>query len=362
MKDHKIMLVTSRSDFGGGPRHVDQLVELLSRDYDLYMAYPQGGEPYGRKWDGCEGIKGRVYIPYRKFSLKALLELRRFVLENGIQIVHSHGNGAGLYSRLLKLLLPSVKVVHTYHGISDSYNSRIKCLLNKWMGRGLAPLADVYVAVSEGEKRLALQWNFSKEKNTVVIYNGISDSKDRVSPKLSSPMKIVTLSRFDYPKNMDSMYRIAKKLGNEAVSFVWVGDGPDFARLKQQSLADGLKIEFVGFSKEPFKYLLDSDIYLSTSRFEGLPYGLIEAASVGLPIVATNVKGNNECVLSGKTGFLFKTEDEACEIIKRILDSEALYSEMSENAVSFFHDNFTERMMATKLMEVYEKLLKSVLK
>lgn len=336
---------------------MDQLVELLSQNYDLYMAYPQDGEPYGKKWDECTEIKGVVHVPYRKFTLKSLFELRRLIAKNGIKIVHSHGNGAGLYSRLLKVLLPSIKVVHTYHGISDTYSSTIKRILVNMIGRTLAPLADVYIAVSNGEKRLALQWGFSNEKNTVVIYNGISNTTARVKPQLSSPVKIVSLSRFDYQKNMDSMYRIAKALRNAPVSFVWVGDGPDFARLKQQSIEEGVNIKFIGFSKEPFKYLLDSDIYMSTSRFEGLPYGLIEAASVGLPIIASDVKGNNECVLPGKTGFLFKTEEEACESIKRIINSESMYSEMSENAVSFFRDNFTENMMAKKLKEVYDGLL-----
>lgn len=67
-----------------------------------------------------------------------------------------------------------------------------------------------------------------------------------------------------------------------------------------------MPIDFVGFTKEPMKYLQSSDLYLSTSRFEGLPYGLIEAASVGLPIVASNVKGNNEVVNNGYNGSFLK--------------------------------------------------------
>ena len=312
----KILFVTVRSDFGGGPRHVDQLVKNLPTDVEIYMSYPKVGDPYAELWKTDKRIKGTIFIPYRSFSVKALLELKRFVKANKIDIIHSHGNGAGMYSRMLKVLYPKVKVVHTYHGISDVYSSILKFYLSKIVGVLLSPLADLYVCVSNGEKQMALDRRFSRSNNTVVIYNGIpAPQYDNKYEALHSPLTIVTLSRFDYQKNMDSMYRIAKHwAGSKDVRFVWVGDGEDKTRLEQLAKEENVPIDFVGFTTEPMKYLLSSDLYLSTSRFEGLPYGLIEAASVGLPIVASNVKGNNEVVKDGYNGFLFENETEAIKL------------------------------------------------
>lgn len=357
MKQIKILYITVRSDFGGGPKHIDQLVNTLPQNILLYMAYPLDGIPYGVKWSSNSRIVKKINIPYRTFSIKTLLLLRKIIQQNSIQIIHSHGNGAGLYSRILKLFFPSIKVVHTFHGISDTYNSMIKYCLNNMVGVCLAPLANLYIAVSNGEKKLALKRGFSRNNNTVVIYNGIPAFKLKSSHKMNKPLKVVTLSRFDFAKNMDYMYRIAKILKDKPVKFIWVGDGPDFKRLKEQNDEDNLNIEFVGFSKEPYKYLLESDIYISTSRFEGLPYGLIEAASVGLPIVASNVKGNNEVVLPNKTGFLFETENEACDAIDKILQSEFLFEKMSKNAIVFFNQNFTQEKMLSKLISTYYSIL-----
>lgn len=47
----KILLITVRSDFGGGPRHVDQLINNLPQNIEIYVAYPQDGTPYGQEWN-----------------------------------------------------------------------------------------------------------------------------------------------------------------------------------------------------------------------------------------------------------------------------------------------------------------------
>lgn len=353
-----ILLITVRSDFGGGPRHVNQLVEKLPKDVEVFMAYPEDGEPYAERWRRDKRIKGTFFIPYRKFSLKALWGLKNFISQNKIDIIHSHGNGAGLYSRILKLCCPRVKVAHTYHGISDVYSSKFKFVVSKIIGVLLSPLADLYVCVSNGEKRMALDRNFSKDKNTVVIYNGIKDSYFVNHRNIGqSPFKIMTLSRFDYPKNMDCMFRIAKNLaGRDDVRFIWVGDGEDKERLEQQTRVENVPIDFIGFTTDPMKYLLSSDLYLSTSRFEGLPYGLIEAASVGLPIVASDVKGNNEVVQDGYNGFLFKEESEAIKQIETILSDKMKYQQMSIASIDFFKKNFTEEKMIRSLVNEYRKL------
>lgn len=352
----KILYITVRSDFGGGPRHLDQLIDKLDKQYEIYVACPQG-EPYGTKWRNNRSIHV-VEIPYRKFSAKSLLNLRDVIKREGIDIVHSHGNGAGLYSRMLKMLCYNVKVVHTYHGISDSYASSLKATASLIIGRMLAPFADWYICVSNGEKKMAIERHFSKDNNTLVIYNGIEDSHHAARLEQRKPVNFVSLSRFDYQKNMDAMYQIAKAFkDDDRITFTWVGDGEDKDRLEKSAKEEGLKITFTGFSTTPSMYLEQADWYISTSRFEGLPYGLIEAASVGLPILASDVKGNNEVVEDKVSGFLFKTEDQAIDLIRKILDGKYNYNQLSLHAIDFFHENFTEDKMIEKLVELYNSLI-----
>lgn len=349
----KVLLIIVRSDIGGGPRHAAQLVDNLPSNVELYLAVPEG-EPFGTSWRNNDRVKGIVTIPYRRFSVNALGKIKSYVKVNDIHIVHSHGNGAGLYSRLLKLLCKDINVVHTFHGITDNYTSRLKALANLVVGKSLRYLTDDFVLVSNGELRLGEKLGFVNVERSHVIYNGIEDSGEKYD-SVGDTINIVTLSRFDYQKNMNMAFSIAEKFKNDSrITFTWVGDGDDFQRLKEKAREENVNINFVGFSTKPMEYLKSADVYLSTSRFEGLPYALVEAASVGLPIVATNVRGNNECVKDGETGFLFESIDDGVDCIKKLLDV-STRMELCKKARKFYLENFTIEKMIDKVVGLYEK-------
>ena len=348
----RVLLITVRSDFGGGPRHVNQLIEHLSSDIELFVAYPENGDPYAQMWKNNSRIAGSIFIPYRRLSVATLFKLRRFVQENSIDIIHSHGNGAGVYSRLMRLLGVKAKIIHTFHGVTDNYTSKLKKIFMKISGKFFSLCTDKFVLVSKGEFALAKKMGFLKEEKSIVIYNGIEPLGDRI---LSDRFNIVTLSRFDYQKNMDYAYEIAVALKDEDIYFTWVGDGPDFERLKQRAESEKLKVLFTGFSNTPVDYLKNASIYLSTSRFEGLPYALIEASSVGLPIVATNVVGNNETLEDGVSGFLFDSKESAIDKILSLKKNRQMLEKMSAQAKMFFERNFAQAKMLDKIESLYKK-------
>ena len=352
----RVLLIIVRSDFGGGPRHVHQLVEHLPAIVELYMAYPEVGDPYADLWKNKSNIKGTCFIPYRKFSIKTLFRLKKFIKQNKIDIVHSHGNGAGLYSRILKILGCKVKVVHTFHGITVNYSSFLKKIANQVSGFILRPFTNRFILVGKGELELGEKIGVLNDTRSSVIYNGIETPLE-VIKKTNNAINIVTLSRFDYQKNMDLAYEIASKLkSHKEICFIWVGDGDDMERLKNQADKENLNIKFIGFSKEPMKYLAEADLYLSTSRFEGLPYALIEASSMSLPIIATNVIGNNECVDDGETGYLFDTCEEAVDKIEYLVSDKSKIDEMSHKSREFFCANFTIEKMLSDLLNVYNSI------
>ena len=100
-----------------------------------------------------------------------------------------------------------------------------------------------------------------------------------------------------------------------------------------------------------------TDLYLSTSRFEGLPYALIEAASVGLPIVATDVVGNNEVVLHDYNGLVFKTEQEAVDAIKKLSINADLLNRYSINSRELYLKTFTMEKMISSIVDTYVQVL-----
>ena len=103
-KSSKILYLNLRSDWGGAPKHIDILYKNIGPDFLIYFAAPIS-EPYGISWYKLVGKERFFELEHRKFSISKLLELKSFIKNNEIKIVHAHGKGAGLYGRLLKILL-----------------------------------------------------------------------------------------------------------------------------------------------------------------------------------------------------------------------------------------------------------------
>jgi len=353
-----ILFITLRADFGGGPQHLDLLINNLTKEYIIYLACPND-RPYYYNWKNNINVKDIFILPHRKFSVVKLLCLLKYIKEKKIEIIHSHGKGAGIYSRLIKLFYPKIMLIHTYHGIHlQTYNS-LKKFLYIIMERLLYYLTDFLINVSNGEKEVCISNKLiprNSNKN-IVIYNAVNKlnkiNDAKIKLYLDNKFVITTISRFDYQKNMQQAYKIAEYFKNDKnIIFLWIGDGEDKEALEKLANNNNVNIFFTGFTRDIELYLSATDLYLSTSRWEGLPIALIEALSLGIPIIASNVVGNREVVLHGKTGYLFKNVEKAIKFINLLKNNVDLYKTFSYNALEFF-TNFNIQQMIEKLEKIY---------
>ncbi|MCX2718547.1 glycosyltransferase [Lentiprolixibacter aurantiacus] len=362
----RIMHISLRADYGGAPNYMDVMANNLSDSYELYFACPED-KPYFEKWKSNPRIKQVFVLPHRKFSVKFLLRLSSFIRENKIKLIQSNGKGAGVYGRLLKLTNPRLKIIHAYRGVHIQKYNLLQKYLYLFYERLMLSLTDKVINVSIGEREICIGHRILTRAKSVQIYNGIPAIQPKRTPQLSEKYKgkfvIATLSRFDYAKNMESMIRIAEKCKSEKeILFVLIGDGEDKASLEQKSRELGLNnIDFVGFkNKEQIsEYLSNTDLYLSTSRWEGLPFALIEASSMKIPIVASDVVGNNEVCKNEINGFLFPSENEeiAKEKILKIKNDSELKALLGENSRKVFENSFTVEKMVKNHQELYHSLL-----
>ena len=359
----KILFITLRADHGGGPKHVDLLINNLSSDMEIFLACPQD-RPYYDLWSESKKVEDIFVLPHRKFSVKKLLGLNKFIKDNDIEMIHSHGKGAGIYSRMLKILNPRLKIVHTLHGVHVGEYGFFKKSAYIFLERFLTLFTDKFINVSKSENEACLKLRLFKKSKSEVVYNGIKallkEDNAKIKFDLSGQKVVTTISRFDYAKNMPLAYEIAKNFkDNSSIVFLWLGDGDDRAKFESMAQKDGANIIFTGFTDEVSAYLSATDIYLSTSRWEGLPYALIEAQSLGIPVVATNVVGNNEVVENGKSGFLFESAQQACRDIEILLNDEQIYGKMQSEALLNFKDKFDIDIAIRKVEKIYEQIFEN---
>ena len=109
--------------------------------------------------------------------------------------------------------------------------------------------------------------------------------------------------------------------------------------------------------KDVFKYLYESDLFLSTSLYEGHPISILEAMSIGLPIIASEVTGNIDTIKNGDSGFFYELGDinQAVYLIEKILKNKKLRLKFSNNSFLTHRKLFTTTKMKNSYLSLYKK-------
>lgn len=158
-------------------------------------------------------------------------------------------------------------------------------------------------------------------KNSVKkIYNLLDSksildkSKEQINFDNNNYLKICTVGRLVEQKGYDRLVRVAKQLIDDGLKFeLWIiGDGIQKQLLEEYILNNSLTdyIKILGFKKNPYKYIANSDIFICSSRAEGFSLALAEAVILGVPIITTDCSGPNEIINFGEYGLLVSNDYE----------------------------------------------------
>lgn len=359
----KILHLTISSDIGGGPEHIYQLISGTSNEFNSYVACPDNG-PYYLKF--AEQTGGQVTIlPYRKFKFSFVVSIYKFIKYNKIDILHAHGKGAGLYSRIISMFL-RIPVVHTPHGINKKIEHGLANKLYILFEKLFNKLITTVVFVSQTEADYASKLKIWPSVPFKLIYNGtkiISVEqknewflKKRGELNLETSKVIITASRFDFQKNTIEYCIIAGELPQ--FLFVILGDGEERGPCELFCKTNNIKnVMFMGGVLDPVAYFAAADIYLSTARWEGLSMAILESMAVGLPVVASDVIGNKDLVSVNETGFLYPIGniDKAVSYILYILDNEN-YLKYSYAAKKLHEQSFSSEYMCSNTASLYREI------
>lgn len=364
----RVLMISASATYGGGPQHIYDLAKLLRKQVCVDIACPRQDPFYTRF---AQVIAGEICeIPERKFTISSSLRLMAFVRKKKVSLLHSHGKGAGTYGRFISLF-SKLPLIHTTHGIHVDHYCKLMRLVYLSYERltGWINLKTIFVSRSEFE--CALRLGISSKAKSCVICNGVASQKKtdwyqntRKKTRRQLGIKkhnvlVVTLSRFNYPKNMLEMLSVAQK--TPQVKFLLLGNGPDFAQVKNIVTKQAIdNISLQGFVNNPLDYLAAADLYISTSRWEGLPLGILQAMSVSLPVVASNVSGNRDAVIDGKTGFLYTPGniDEAVKYVKILSRDVKKRKKLGKQGKKRQELYFSLSQMAKETYQVYKSTLR----
>ncbi|WP_334329718.1 glycosyltransferase [Companilactobacillus sp. HBUAS59699] len=236
--------------------------------------------------------------PIRYLSL--MKKLHELIVTKRIQLVHAHSTIAGITMVLYKMIyhdhIPVVFTPHAY--FSEVDRGWLKNHILKSAERFMSHFFTKVIHVSSGEEKYALDNKLVKQSQSVVINNGVPFHEYE---KISHPnIDFINVARCGFQKDPQLFIKIAQKITAAIPDsrFFWVGDGPMLNECRAEVIRLGLadKIKFVGFHANPYTYLEKSDIFISTSRYEGQPFSVLEAISEKMPLIITDVIGHKELV------------------------------------------------------------------
>jgi glycosyltransferase involved in cell wall biosynthesis len=348
-----ILFISLRADFGGGPEHLWRLLKHLSPNIRASVACPDE-YPYYDRYSRIVGERNMLCVPHRRFTPATFWRLLHFCRKQGVCALHSHGKGAGLYARLLSAA-SGLPCIHTFHGVHTTlYSPAQKMLYRLYERYCMGIFTSAAITVSEGEQRQILDEGLLPAAKLRLIPNGV-DIPDRVAAlPASPPYTIVQLSRCDYQKNSAFLVDILDALKERGrlrdFRCVLVGDGEEKTCVEALAREHGLEsvLACVCATPEPQKYFAGALCYVSTSRWEGMPLAVLEAMAHGLPAVCSDVVGNRDAVIHGKTGFLYTEGDAAAAAaaLIRLSDDPMLCKSMGDAAREHVRNKHDARKMA----------------
>ena len=316
-----------------------------------------------------------IYIPSLGRSISPINDLKGFfTLINIIRslkpdVVHTHTSKAGLLGRLATFLAsPKTPIIHTYHGhLLYGYFSpifvRALVLLEKILGL----VSDRLIGVSQQIMNdLKFQGIGSKGK-WLVIHPGISEptfiSKADARAKLSistETFAITWIGRFTEIKNPLLAIQAIEKLNANSLTSITLfmaGDGELLEKCRDYVSSKKLPVIFLGWVDNPAILISASDLLLISSKNEGLPVVLVEAAIQGVPALATNVGGIADFINDGETGWLgIETADDIARLIQLILRNLENYQYVSSNVKKLADSEYSLKQFISKHVAIYREL------
>jgi glycosyltransferase involved in cell wall biosynthesis len=260
-------------------------------------------------------------------DLRALVQLVLAFRQLRPTIVHTHSSKAGILGRLAAWMAGVPTIVHTIHGygitpLQPGWVRRILIALEWLIGR----ITTFWIAVSNADLKQGLRWRLFTKETVLLVRPGIDPEpftarkegamRDRLRLELGvapSGILIGTVACLKPQKAPEDFVKVAALISQEfpEARFILVGDGElrgRIERLVNESLLSD-RFQLLGWRRDIPILMNALDVFVLTSRWEGLPCVLLEARAAAIPIVAMNVGGAEEAIDEGTHGWLCQRGD-----------------------------------------------------
>jgi glycosyltransferase involved in cell wall biosynthesis len=369
MRKKKILLVVGNNLMHGTERYAIDLARYLDPGlFEVTVATPEKGSlsELLQKY----GIREFVYNngKFNYFTFRGAVNLARHILKKRYDVIHSNFS---IVPNMIGRILGVKLNIEIKHGILIPYETLNNLTRKQKFHEKMKEFfVDKFIAISENDKDKMIHYFGIDSSKIEVIYNGLDTEKViqyRKSPDIKKESEkksilIGTIGRFSYQKAQNVLIEAFEKVMDRCqnLKLIIIGAGENEKEMndivKNRNLSDRVTIE--KYKEEIYDYIRKFDIFVLTSRFEGVPYVLLESMLIGTPIVSTRVGGIDNVLRDNYSAFLVDRENagQVSEAINKLVKDPTLRVKLAANALSEV-EKYDVRIMAENVKKLYLKYL-----
>ena len=309
-------------------------------------------------------------------NFKSILELRKFIKSESIDVVISNATLAGIMTRAaVFMLFRKPTVIHSCHGyLFSKSSSALKKFILICIEKIFSPVTSLVLTMNQEDFGYAQKYRFAKKIINIPGIGYVPKFENlKKTEQISKQMElcrnfitgenvytIVYAAELSVRKNqtqlVDLLYPLLCKHQNWRL--ILAGDG-----ILKEELTDKIKalnienkILLPGFISNIYELLSVADVIVSTSKSEGLPFNIMDAMTLGVPVLASDVKGHSDLITSGKNGFLFNLNEPSdfANKLETLETDSALRHSFVENAKTSMK-NFLIETVLEQVLNAYSE-------
>lgn len=338
----RIALILETSGGGSGRHVLDLARELVQRGQDVTVIWApdRAQDDFVAALEAEDAITALPLSMHRAVGpkdMRSLQALRSLLARQApFDILHGHSSKAGALIRLLPRSVPGARI-YTPHAFRtmDPGLGQPQRMIYGTIERALASRAARIITVSQAEYDHAVTLSIPPARLRIVV-NGVALPEDATRSAARRAMGLAEQSvavgfigRLERQKDPLRFVRAVSMAAETVPNLrgIVIGDGP--LRTEAEALARSGVVQFMGWQDGP-RLMAGLDLFCMTSRYEAMPYTLLEALHAGVPIVTTAVGGAGESVLDGETGRILPIDSTAEALAKALGDLAGDHSRRSD--------------------------------
>lgn len=282
----RLTLISDSDTLGGAETYLLQLLRHLPQRFAPTLLVTRPAPALLLAGAAASGVPTLNVEPVRsKWDVPELARLARALASTHPDIVHINqtipANNRHAIAVAAALRQPALATLHLPAPIGSARHRTVLRLVYRRLRR--------VIAVSQHTRAQLIDELHVPPGNVPVVANGVEYNDAVAIRDAAQPMRIAAMGRLTEQKGFDLLIEAVRILQRDGITVNAriAGDGPELERL--QRLAGGTPVRFVPFVTDVSAFLGSSDVFCLPSRWEGLPFALLEAMMRGLPCVATDV-------------------------------------------------------------------------